>query len=245
MKSTDTRPCDGACDARRFSVCAISWTGFTRSIRRVSNRALLFGLSIWFVAVVGGFALLTRYSYTSGDVTEPPPDFNLADLQLPAAAGKYQLVMAVHPKCPCTRSSIFELHRIITKCRGRIVCSFFIFEPADVPAGWSETGTVVAASRLPGATLIPDPVGRFAGRLGMKTSGSVVFLDPDGTPVFHGGITPARNHEGNNLGADAVISFVRHGTAARNYAPVYGCSIASSACTDHERCRETKRSLPE
>jgi hypothetical protein len=224
-------------------ICAVEATALDRSATGNVSRSLsILVIGIWFVLVVTGFAFLAVYSNTDGAADAPPQDVDFAALSLPTVSGKYHLVMAVHPKCPCTRASINELNRIAAKCGDDLTYSFLIYRPEYETVDWAQSGTVVAVGKMPGAILVPDPSGKIAARLGMKTSGSTVLFDPSGASVFYGGITAARNHEGDNLGSDAVVSFVRNGSADRNHAPVFGCPIHLDSCAE-DHCQSSGGSV--
>jgi hypothetical protein len=70
-----------------------------------------------------------------------------------------------------------------------------------------------------------DPDGAEADRFGSKTSGEVLLYDAYGGLRFQGGITPARGHEGDNLGKSTVASIVRGEPTDVGHSPVFGCVI--------------------
>ncbi len=70
--------------------------------------------------------------------------------------------------------------------------------------------------------------GDEARRFGAATSGHVMLYDAAGRLHFSGGITPARGHEGDSLGRDAVIDLIEaYRSAGRRCSPVFGCPLAT------------------
>ena len=197
---------------------------------RIALFAILF---VWAVAVSSGFVLMTRYAQAEGRVAEPP---RAGELALPIASEGYTLVMSIHPKCPCTDASLYELERLIARSGGRLTCVFVVLAPADRPDDWHGQTRARLRSRGLGGTVIVDPGGELAAGLGCFTSGSVVLYDPAGTPLFWGGITSGRGHAGDNAGVDAIRAVLDGGAPVHRTTPVYGCPLhaggSDSACVD-------------
>jgi hypothetical protein len=58
-----------------------------------------------------------------------------------------------------------------------------------------------------------------------NTSGETLLYGKDGRLLFHGGLTPSRGHEGDNLGLTRVVSLVTTGASDKPESAVYGCSL--------------------
>jgi hypothetical protein len=95
--------------------------------------------------------------------------------------------------------------------------------PAGESEEWTRTDLWSSAARIPGVMTMSDENGREAARFGIATSGGVVLYDQQGKLLFHGGITPARGHEGDSFGRERILSLLATGKADRNDAPVFGC----------------------
>jgi hypothetical protein len=149
----------------------------------------------------------------------------VAGVPLSTDGTKHLLVMAIHPRCPCSRASVGELTRLLTWHRDQLSCAMLVYQPHDATRDWLETSLVASARALPGTAIVADVDGQYAARLGMSTSGAVVLYSPKGTVEFHGGITPSRGHWGDNLGADAIGTLLAGEEPLRRAAPVYGCPI--------------------
>jgi hypothetical protein len=142
-----------------------------------------------------------------------------------AAADTPELVMFVHPRCPCSRAGLRELEQILARCDGRLRCRIVFVRPASFAAGWERSDTWRAASRIPGARVVVDPEGNLARRFAARASGEVFLMLPDGRVAYHGGLTPGRGHEGDNAGRAAVQAVLAGGTPPVTEAPVFGCAL--------------------
>ena len=191
------------------------------------------GAVVWGLAVGSGYLALELHGASpgqSGSAIERWPNIS----RIPLAAGRPTLVMAVHPFCPCTRASVAELTRLLTRCEGRIDTYILIFRPERAAKGWGPTDALRSLGTMPGVHLIDDPSGDEATRFGARTSGLVALYAQDGRLLFRGGITGSRGHEGDNEGQRALLGLI-HGSLASfpRETPVFGCPIfpdkASSA----------------
>ena len=182
----------------------------------------------WLALVLWGMFALERYGST-------PASLDAAPLQWPSASRvlrssrRPELVMLAHPYCPCTRASLAELSRLMTRFSDRMAVHVLFIRPEGVEAGWEETELVARARQLPGAEVELDEGGREAGLFGMRTSGEAVLYGEDGTLMFHGGITPARGHEGDNVGSRRIVSLLTVGSTDRAESAVFGCGLFDDA----------------
>jgi len=182
----------------------------------------------WLVLVLWGMFALERYGST-------PASLDTAPLQWPAASRvvrssrRPELVMLAHPYCPCTRASLAELSRLTTRLSDRMGVHVLFIRPEGVEAGWEDTDLVARARQIPGAQVDLDEGGREAGLFGMRTSGEAVLYGEDGTLMFHGGITPARGHEGDNVGSLRIVSLLTDGSTDRAESAVFGCGLFDDA----------------
>jgi hypothetical protein len=191
---------------------------------------------MWGILVLTAIGVLTVYSMTPGDIESPP----MADsVGIPVDDSEFTLVMAVHPRCACTRASVEQLERLLARFHDRLKAHVFLFHPGQASVDWAQTDVRNSLQRLSNVTLLPDPDGRQATQIGCLTSGSVVLYDQNGRPRFWGGITLGRGHSGDNPGSDHVAAVLRGETKETQSTPVFGCSLRSvqlsSNLTDEER----------
>lgn len=185
-------------------------------------------LIAWSTAILGYWTALAAHSLTPGEIQAPPPLDN-SPVSIRSDGLRYCLVMAVHPKCPCTRASANELARLLARFQEQMQCVVLVYEPANETADWSDTALVDSLRRQPDTRIIVDIDGRQALGLGMSTSGAVILYSPQGQACYWGGITASRGHAGDNLGADAIAAILKGGKPDFVSQPVYGCHIQWAA----------------
>jgi hypothetical protein len=195
-------------------------------------------MAVWLLAAAGGTVWLWSYETRPGSVSATPSAWP-TDSAIRPAPGRYTLVMAVHPHCPCTRATFGELAMLTTHAGERLQVYVLFTRPSGVPAGWERTDLWDSALRLPGCRPIADERGEEAARFGAATSGHSALYDPDGRLVFRGGITASRGHAGDNPGRAAIERIVlggeRGGVHSLAATPVYGCPLAAEGpCKDGE-----------
>ena len=132
--------------------------------------------------------------------------------------GGVTVAMFVHPACPCTRASITELARALRGARGQVTVEIVSSEPLT-----DELRARFTA--IPTAHLRFDRDGREAARFGALTSGHVVAYDVTGRLAFSGGITPARGHEGANMGERSLAQLLAGAAPTVATRGVFGCGL--------------------
>lgn len=182
-------------------------------------------LGLFWVCVVA-FALwrVLGYANAPGPAGLPPAHWPTQSQIIPNHRLP-TLVMFVHPRCPCSRASIEQLSLLMARCQGRVNAQVVFARPSEMPAGWEKTDTWREASLIPGVFVRSD-VGRTeALTFHLETSGDTVLYAPDGTLIYHGGITLSRGHVGENPGWDAVLGLLQGDSTSFKQAPAFGCSI--------------------
>jgi hypothetical protein len=190
------------------------------------RRFVPIGVAIaWAAAVAAGFGTLQRYSSTPGSVGETTHRWP-SESRIAFDPGHSNLVMLVHPHCPCSKASLFELQHVMTRCHGLVTAHVLFLNPEKLREPWGRTYLWDMADAIPGTQALADNAGREAARFGAKTSGHVLLYDPSGTLVFSGGITGARGHEGDNPGREAVIALASTHASRSATTPVFGCPLS-------------------
>jgi hypothetical protein len=110
-------------------------------------------------------------------------------------------------------------------CQGRVSAYVLFVQPAGMTADWAETDTYHAAAEIPGVTVQRDVSGRETRIFGVETSGDTVLYDTQGRLEFHGGITIARGHSGDNPGRDALQALLLGMPVNQISTPAFGCSL--------------------
>lgn len=194
--------------------------------RRSSRVWLPFVLGAWCVAVSYCWGRLAHYGLSPGSL-RCPPRLDQLDVPIARSGNSHLLVMALHPKCPCSRASIGELEKLLSRFHDQLTCALLIYRPVNAPDDWLQTDLAVSARRLPRTRTYTDVGGRMSDKLGMYTSGSTVLYSPASEPEYWGGITAARGHSGDNPGSDAIAAVLRGYPTVVASQPVFGCQIKS------------------
>jgi hypothetical protein len=177
-------------------------------------------VAVWSAAVATGMGLLAAYANNAGKWSPAPISIARSD---DATSARHRLFMFLHPRCPCSVASVNELARIMSRCAAQLDATIYFVRPESQPADW-ESGTLWnSASSIPGVNVKSDVGGSVAGQLHANTSGEVFVYDCRGQLRFHGGITAARGHAGDNLGESAVIAIALEGNSDVECSPVFGC----------------------
>jgi hypothetical protein len=182
---------------------------------------------LWLLAVGFGLLTLLRYSYSPGEVGVAPNRW--PGQSKPRFVGrKPNLIMFLHPKCPCSRASVREFEEIVARCRDLVHGQIVFVQPKGVSAEWVKTDLWDAATAIRGVTVSIDLSGRSAQRFGARTSGHTFLFDSNRELVFSGGITASRGHEGDSTGRSSVVEFLRtdgRGHNEQTLFPVFGCPL--------------------
>jgi hypothetical protein len=179
---------------------------------------------LWLGLVVWGTIAMTSYSLRPGLTGSPPAEWPAAS-KIVHAADCPTLLMFVHPKCPCSDASLGELGLLMAHCTGRVNAHVLFVKPPGQTTNWVLTSIWREASQIPGVAVARDDDGREARLFGAATSGDVALFDSRGQLRFHGGITAARGHSGDNSGRAAIQALILDGTSAVTQTPVFGCDL--------------------
>jgi hypothetical protein len=206
--------------------------GFALGTEEQSNSPKCFMLicAAWFTTVLlcmAFYTLLLSHEGESGASANPPA--LLPKSTVASAANKFSLLMFVHPKCPCSRASLNELARILSR-NPNAQATIVFFRPLYASQDWTETDLWYKAKSLPNTLVKTDTTGLLARKFGAKTSGDTILYDEKGKLLFHGGITSARGHEGDNQGESMVNALLeKRSLLDKSSTPVFGCGLGSVA----------------
>ncbi len=180
---------------------------------------------VWGALAVGSVALLAGYGSRPSAPPVDVPTTRPVSATAEGARGRPSLVVALHPKCPCSSATVEELARALAASAGSMDVRVLLVRPPGVPPGWERGALADAAEGLPGALLVVDEGGAEARALGLSTSGSCVAYDAAGRLAFAGGVTAARGHEGDSPGGHAIRDVAAGRVPAVAEAPVFGCPL--------------------
>ncbi|HEY9774193.1 MAG TPA: hypothetical protein V6C81_10340 [Planktothrix sp.] len=189
----------------------------------MKRNILIVASIVWLAVMLFGFKLVFDYDWkasTSGSTSTLWP----STCQINRAKDRWTLVMAVHRQCPCTRASINELNKIMTKCAGRLQAALLIYRPSgeQFVAFGDSTSDAIGMTNV---ERVDDANAAKADLFNATTSGECFLYNPEGLLCFHGGITGSRGHEGDNGGEDSVVALVNGEISGFQKSPYFGCSI--------------------
>jgi hypothetical protein len=193
--------------------------------RRFVTAAIVLAGLTWAGTIAAAYQAVRRFETTPGFAADASSSWP-ARSTIPRGAGRWSLVMLVHPHCSCSRASIQELQAILEKAPHTLHASVLVYRPSEFPAGWERTDVYESASKLPRTNVIVDRDGREAAVFGGFTSGQTFLYDATGHLRFAGGITSLRGHAGLNRGRADIIQIASAGQGSGKH-PVFGCAIAT------------------
>jgi hypothetical protein len=191
---------------------------------------LLIGCA-WLAVVVGAMGFFVRYSEQPGERAEAPAAWP-EQTKIRPRPGQATLVVLAHPMCPCTRATLAELAKLLARVPGKVSTHVLFIRPQGTSEEWEKSDLWTQARAIPGVEAQVDKEGVEAARFGGVTSGEVLLYGPDGQLRFSGGITSSRGHEGDNPGAERIVSLLTNGRAELATAPVFGCPLNAPAASD-------------
>jgi hypothetical protein len=155
--------------------------------------------SAWMAATVAALGAMADYASRPGAAANAPATWPEAS-RLPRSATRATLVMVAHSRCACTRASLHELDRLMTRAGDRVDALVVFVGPSP------ERGALLdpreTARAIPHVRVFEDE--SEARLFGAATSGQVLLYDESGALAFRGGITPSRGHEGSSVGGETV-----------------------------------------
>jgi hypothetical protein len=202
------------------------------AFKREKKRPLGLGIAftLWLLLISAGMAALSIYAATPGREGRPPHQWPISSA-LRRASEASTLVMFVHPKCPCSRSSLSELAILLAHSSAKLHAQIIFLKPSGKSESWTRSDLWRAAEELPGALVVDDVSGQEADLFRVAVSGEIVVYDTKGNLTFYGGITSARGHVGDNAGCDALEAYARTGVSKLDHTPVFGCPLFNrTAC---------------
>jgi hypothetical protein len=194
-------------------------------VKLKNKKAAMFLFLIWGILTCGGFWKLMTYANTPGVAAHKgSPQWPIGSA-LARASDRPNLVIFVHPLCPCSEATIGELARLMPHIKDKINTLVVFNTPATQSDDWARKKLWMKAKEIPGVNLVLDKGGVEVDRFGGKTSGQTFLYDQNGVLIFSGGITPSRGHMGDSTGRDTIITFAETGKMAISNTSVFGCSL--------------------
>lgn len=190
------------------------------------RRAVLTGALgiVWLAAVVAAMKAQMDRERVPGPEGVPAPLWPQESI-LTEPSTLPVLILAIHPKCPCTRATLEELAVLHTELRGRLRSYLLFARPEGCSDEWTKSEYWSLALSIPGVVPIVDPEGKEAARFGALTSGHAFVYIPGGRRIFSGGITRARGETGPNAGRSSISALVTGTGSSVKTTSVFGCAL--------------------
>ena len=182
--------------------------------------------TLWLTVIVSSLMCIVGYSNTPGRTGISPVHWP-GDSQIMLDPHRPTMIMFAHPHCSCTQASIDELDQLLAACPGQLNAQVWFVKLDGTPDDWADTALWRKASAILGVRVHRDDGGVEARRFQAETSGQILFYEPDGQLLFHGGITFSRGHAGDNPGLSVLEKLVNHQAQSQAPAqtPVFGCPL--------------------
>jgi hypothetical protein len=164
-----------------------------------------------------------HYSNAPGKTGNTPIEWP-KNLGINFSTEKPTLAMMVHPRCACSKSSLNELERLVSRFPNAFDTHIFFYEPNNEQS-WKDSELWIQAKRIQGVKLSQDGDGKMARLFDSYTSGHIVLYDTKGSLLFSGGITSSRGHEGLSTGREEIENYIRNSAIPQSQTPVFGCDL--------------------
>jgi len=192
----------------------------------LKNHAVWLGamaLVFWLGALLWTGGLLLDHAYRPAKI---PSDISEVVVQpRPGDAAGFHILLFAHPFCPCTRATLSELEESVARLPADVSVNV-VFVTRGLTQPEVEASSIVGQARgMSRVNVHFDTTGLEAQRFGATVSGEVFALDAAGRVVFHGGLTPARGHQGDSAGQTALEQLARGMTPTTTTAPTFGCRL--------------------
>ena len=138
-----------------------------------------FAVAAWMLFIFCGFAFLWNYQSRPGSKGPAPAAWPKGAAIAPSP-GHFNLVLALHPHCPCSNATAEELNKILSQTRTAMQVHVLLFSPAGADAQWSKSTLSDAVAKFPNTTVTIDLNGEQAEKFGALTSGDAELFSPDG-----------------------------------------------------------------
>jgi hypothetical protein len=191
----------------------------------IRRSTVIVAVFLWFALVGGGMGALWRYKVTRGELERPPERFpEESSLRVPGDAPV--ILVFAHPHCTCTRATLSELAALLTRVPHETRAYVVITGSARTQASAAGSEAFRLASSIDRVRVVADTDGREAELFRARTSGTTIVYDGSGGLAFHGGITGARGHVGDNLGRALALAAFEADREGGHQSDVFGCAIA-------------------
>ena len=197
-------------------------------MNRPSGVTWLMAVGAWGVLLAGSFAVVHAYMARPGPVATVVAARWPAQTELGQPGGVAQLLVFLHPRCPCTDATLTNLSTVVrAESKSGAPAEITVVISGPAASGGCPPQLQRTLDAMGHVKVRIDADGRMARDFGAATSGHVVWSDGQGRVGFSGGITPGRGHVGPCESLALLAAAMKsHGSDKPVEATaVYGCSI--------------------
>lgn len=180
---------------------------------------------IWLGLLGFAYSLLVSYENTANK-TEVNPKLWPRESQLKFDKRKDNLIIFLHPRCPCSDSSLEELNKLMAKSPKSInVIAVFMSSEKQDKETWLKGKLWKDIKANQEIKVFIDEKNTEIKRFKVNTSGEVLLYNSMGRLTYSGGISPARGHAGDNKGSQLIMKYLQGYKVQNAQSPVFGCLL--------------------
>src|SRR5436305_10790590 len=103
------------------------------------KKAWVLAVLLWLGVIAAGYSFLLHYSFAAGKTIAAPAAIPPA-MAPQGVSRKAQLFLALHPHCPCSRATLRELAKILTRAPAGAEVTVLMYKPNKQSDRWMEGG---------------------------------------------------------------------------------------------------------
>jgi hypothetical protein len=203
-----------------------------------NHRRIALGISVtaWVLCIGFGSYVMLAYSARSAAMSASPTSIPF-NTKLVTTRDCPSLIVFLHPHCPCSKSTIEHLRKLLTTTETPVECHVLFVVPTGAPRDWEKGFLLDEVKTIQGVDYFIDIDGCEATRFLAVASGEVLLYDKSNQLAFHGCITPSRGQVGDNIGSKAVVNLLRSNFTPYRKSPVFGCPLLNPIQNNRDQAR--------
>jgi hypothetical protein len=196
-------------------------------IKGSSKVVRIFLIVLWVVLFLSAYLFSINYSIKTEKVDKENQTTDLVKRYL--SSGQRVLFFFIHPKCSCTLASIDEFKDLLKDEYKDIKIVAIVSTRSSVDNEFMYSESTNLIKELNQVEIFYDIGAIETQKLGIKTSGHLLFYDSLGNLLYSGGITVSRGHRGESVGKMELSRRMKSSNNYQKYmADAYGCGFGSS-----------------
>lgn len=185
---------------------------------------LILAYMMWTTLLLTGHLVLFEYEMTASPLANTKRIFPAKSI-VQMAKGRQNIILFLHPMCPCSMASVDEFHELMRAGEKDSVGTVVAFMPQEMQSEWALQPVFSSLKRIRNVSIVYDTTGAQADIFGATTSGHVLIYDGRGILQFSGGITASRGHSGDNANFELAKKTILERNPKFVTTPVLGCAL--------------------